>query len=230
MNIDLRSLRHVVVLSRLLNYTKAAQELCITQSALSRSIQFIERDAKVKLFDRDRGGVHLTTVGRDFVERAVQLLRDADDLNQILRRSASAEIGEIAFGLGPLTAQALLPSVLPELFAIKPELRTHVMVRHVEALLPALMEEEIEFIITAESDVMKSTALKSEFIGWLPMSLIVRAAHPLLNNSQRQQQLHFPLLSPGHFSNIDKWPAYFRPLFDGANAHHRRVWRCIEDH
>ena len=54
---DLRGLRHVVVLSRLLSYTKAARELHLTQSALSRSIQAIEKDAHVNLFDRDRGGV-----------------------------------------------------------------------------------------------------------------------------------------------------------------------------
>jgi DNA-binding transcriptional LysR family regulator len=54
MNMDLRRLRHVVILSKLQSYTRAAQELCITQSALSRSIQAIEKHAKVKLFDRDR--------------------------------------------------------------------------------------------------------------------------------------------------------------------------------
>lgn len=214
---DLRSLKHVVVLSQQLSYTKAAQDLCITQSALSRSIQAIENEAKVKLFDRDRSGVHVTTVGRDFVKRAIQLLRDADDLTHILRRSASAEMGEVSFGLGPLAAQALLPSALPKTFTTKPELRTHVMVRHVEALLPALMNEEIELIITAENELMKSAALKGEFIGWLPMSLIARADHPLFKKSNRQQQLDYPLLSPGHFNNInlDKWPAYFRPYLTG---------------
>src|ERR1700730_12694026 len=97
MNIDLRSLRHVIVLSRLMSYTKAAQELCITQSALSRSIQAVERRAKLKLFDRDRSGVHVTVVGRDIVKRASQLLRDAEDLERALRLSASADVGEVSF-------------------------------------------------------------------------------------------------------------------------------------
>ena len=51
MNMDLRRLKHVVVLAKLLSYTKAAEELCITQSALSRSIQALEKQANVKLFD-----------------------------------------------------------------------------------------------------------------------------------------------------------------------------------
>lgn len=225
MNMDLRSLKHVVVLARLLSYTKAAQELCITQSALSRSIQAIEKHAKVKLFDRDRSGVHVTTVGRDFVKRAALLLRDADDLDRVIRRSASAEIGEVSFGIGPLAAQALLPNVLPTAFAAKPELRTNVMVRNVESLLPALIKEEIELVITAESEIMKSAPLQGEFLGWFPFSLIVRAGHPLLEAPQRkqnakqkekaQQQYNYPVLSPGQFSNIDGWPVYFQRYLTG---------------
>src|ERR1700761_721205 len=110
MNIDLRSLRHVVVLSRLRSYTKAAQELCLTQSALTRSIQAVERHANARLFDRDPGGVRPTVIGRAFVERAAALLREADDLEQMMRRATNADVGEVSFGMGPLAAQALLPA------------------------------------------------------------------------------------------------------------------------
>jgi DNA-binding transcriptional LysR family regulator len=212
---DLRSLKHVVVLSKLLSYTRAAQELCITQSALSRSIQAIERDANVKLFDRDRGGVRVTSVGRDLVKRALLLLRDADDLDRTLRRSATADFGEVSFGIGPLAAQALLPSVLPATFCAKPELRTNIMVRNVDALLPALIKEEVELLITAESETMKSAALRSEFLGWFPLSLIVRPEHPLLTGSPQPRECNYPLLSPGQFTNIDHWPACFRRYLTG---------------
>jgi DNA-binding transcriptional LysR family regulator len=68
-NIDLRSLRYVVGLARQLSFTKAADELGVSQSALSRSIQQVERRSAARLFDRDRGGVYLTAVGR-LLERA----------------------------------------------------------------------------------------------------------------------------------------------------------------
>src|ERR1700722_5019768 len=107
-NMDLRSLRHVVVLAKLLSYTKAAQELNLTQSALTRSIQAMERRANTRLFDRDRSGVRLTSVGRMFVARAAQLVHEADELDRLLRRSTTADVGEVSFGMGPLAAQALL--------------------------------------------------------------------------------------------------------------------------
>jgi DNA-binding transcriptional LysR family regulator len=212
---DLRSLKHVVVLSKLLSYTKAAQELCLTQSALTRSIQAIERRANARLFDRDRGGVHVTSVGRAFVERATALLREADELDRMLRRSTSADVGEVSFGMGPLAAQALLPAVLPKTLKTKPELRTHVMVRNVDTLLSALTEEQIEFVICPEDPVPPSAPVKNVLLGWFPISLLVRVKHPIFENPHEDAQGKYPVLSPGQFKNIDRWPRYCRPYLAG---------------
>jgi DNA-binding transcriptional LysR family regulator len=215
MNMDLRSLRHVVVLSKLLSYTKAAQELCLTQSALTRSIQSIERRANARLFDRDRGGVHVTRVGRTFVERATALLREADDLERMLRRSTTADVGEVAFGMGPLAAQALLPVVLPKTIRDKPDLRTHVMVRNVETLLPALVQDEIEFFICPADPVPASAPVKSALLGWFPISLLARPKHPIFQNPHSTELRNFPVLSPGQFRNSETWPRYCRAHLAG---------------
>ncbi len=213
MNVDLRGLRHVVVLARLLSFTKAARELCLTQSALTRSIQAIERRANTRLFDRDRGGVCVTPVGRDFVERASALLRDAEDLDRMLRQSATGDIGEVSLGMGPLAAQALLPAVLPRTLAMKPELRTRVLVRNVATLLPALMEEEIEFFICPEDPIPPSAPVKSVLLGWFPISLLVRRKHPALESPHGAGR--YPVLSPGQFTGVERWPAYCRPHLAG---------------
>jgi DNA-binding transcriptional LysR family regulator len=215
MNIDLRSCRHVVVLSRLLSYTRAAQELCLTQSALTRSIQAIERQAGTRLFDRDRGGVHPTAVGRAFVERAAALLRDADELARLLERSTDAQVGEVSFGMGPLAAQALLPAVLPRIFTSRPELRTHVMVRNIDTLLPSALQEQIEFFICPEGPVPASAPLQRSILGWFPMSLLVRDGHPLLAASRPGEPGAYPLISPGPFNMIENWPRYCRPYLAG---------------
>lgn len=215
MNMNLRSLEHVVVLSKRLSYTKAAQELCLTQSALTRSIQAIERRANARLFDRDRGGVHPTPLGRAFVERAAALLREADDLERMLQRAANADIGEVCFGMGPLAAQALLPTVLPKALEEKPELRMHAMVRSVDTLLRALIQEEIEFFVCPEDPVPTSAPVKSVFLGWFPISLLVRVEHPVFKNSNNSEQRKYPLLSPGQFKSVESWPRFCRPYLSG---------------
>jgi DNA-binding transcriptional LysR family regulator len=194
---DLRSLRYIVVLGRKLSYTKAAEELGLSQSALSRSIQAIEQRAGVRLFDRDRGGVHLTTIGRDFVERAAALLREADELDQVLRRAGTGAQGKIAFGMAPLPAAVLAPAALSEALASTPDLRSHVYVRSTEALLSLLTREEIEFLVCSEQQVPETAPVEATPLGMFPISLLVRAGHPLLAGGAARDQ--FPLIVSAPF-------------------------------
>jgi DNA-binding transcriptional LysR family regulator len=219
---DLRVLRHVVVLSRLLSYTKAAEELRITQSALSRSIQAIERDANVQLFDRDRGGVHLTVVGRSFASAAAALLREADELERMLKHSASGHAGEVRFGIAPLPAKALLTRLLQHLLPDMPELRTKVMVRSTDALLADLLAEKIEFLICSEGQLPDETQLKRSLLGWFPASLLVRDKHPVLDEPAAELR-RYPLISTGPLTGHMRWPAYLRAYLSGP-VH------VIEDH
>ena len=199
MNIQLRSLQHVVVLARLLSYTKAAEELNITQSALTRSIQALEKSFKARLFDRDRAGVQLTTVGRDFVRRAEALLHDASDLEKLLQRSSKGEVGEISIGMAPLPANTLLTPLLLNALESSPDLRINVAVREVLTLLSMLLDEKIEFFVCAEGQLPPTPHVKSVAIGWFQVILLVRVNHPLLALPQisRDDLTKYPLISSG---------------------------------
>jgi DNA-binding transcriptional LysR family regulator len=219
---DLRVLRHVVVLSRLLSYTKAAEELHMTQSALSRSIQAIERERKVRLFDRDRGGVHLTVVGRSFAAAAAALLREADVLGRMLERSADAAEGEVRLGMAPLPAKALAAPLLSGLMVEKPDLRTTVMVRGVDTLVHELLAENIEFLICSETQIPDETQLKRSLLGWFPSSLLVRDKHPVLEAPATALD-RYPFISTSALTTLMRWPSYLRPFL-------AKPLHVVEDH
>jgi DNA-binding transcriptional LysR family regulator len=189
----------VVVLSRKLSYTQAAADLGLTQSALSRSIQAIEQRAGVRLFDRDRGGVHLTTIGRAYSVRAAALLREADDLERLLKDAGVGVQGEIAFGIAPLPATVLLPAALCEGLASTPELRSEVFVRNPEALLQLLVNEDVEFLVCAEGQMAATAPVKATPLGSLSISRLVRAGHPLLAAEDPADFQGFPLIVSGPF-------------------------------
>ena len=195
---NLRSLNHVVVLARRLSYRKAAEELGLSQSALSRSIQAVEQRAGARLFDRDRAGVHLTPVGRAYVERAAVLLRDAEDLERVLRRHASGAQGEIAFGIAPLLAPALAPAALGAMLTSAPDLRSHVVVRSASSLTPLLIAEQIEFLVGAKGQIPSGAPVKSVLLGRFPSSLLVRAGHPLLQAVDAVEH-SYPLITSAPF-------------------------------
>jgi DNA-binding transcriptional LysR family regulator len=210
-NMDLRLLRHAVTLGKTLNYTQAAQELGLTQSALSRSIQSLEQRAQARLFDRDRGGVAVTELGRSYLARASAILREAEELDRMIVRSASAEIGEVRFGMAPLAARALMPNILAATLSSRPNLRTHVAIDAADTLLRLIRSEEIEFCVCAEQHVYPED-MRGVAIGQFPMSLLVRAGHPLLLGAKPESG-RYPLVVSSPFQPTGTIPEFFLPLF-----------------
>ena len=190
--LDLRKLRHLVVLAKRLNYVRAAEELGITQPTLSRSIQALEQHLSARLFDRDRGGVSLTPQGRLIVERASVLLADADDFERHVKSTARGKGGRLRFGMAPMPARALLSKVLSEQLETTPNVTHEVVVRDVDALWAMLVGGDIEFFVSADLPLSDLAQAKAELLGKFPLSLIVRAGHPLLTSPQAAGK--FPLL------------------------------------
>ncbi|MGH8440901.1 MAG: helix-turn-helix domain-containing protein [Pseudomonas sp.] len=69
-SIDLKRIRHTVLLSEELHFSRAAERANLSQTAFSRSIQSLEADLGVRLFDRDTRSVMLTAAGREVSARA----------------------------------------------------------------------------------------------------------------------------------------------------------------
>lgn len=182
--VELRSLRHVVALARTLSYSRAAQDLGISQPALTRSIQSIERQVGMRLFDRDRAGVGLTPAGKRFVDRARQLVSDVDAFEREVHQTARGEGGRVRFGVAPLPARALLSGALANRLQAAPDLGNDVVVRNAEALWPLLAAGEIEFFVAGDGQLPEDLPVRTEVLGYFPVSLIVRDGHPLLRGGE----------------------------------------------
>src|SRR5262245_53367861 len=144
---DLRKLRHMVVLAEELNFARAADKVNLTQSALSRSIQALEEELGSALFDRDLRGVALTAVGKSVLERGCGLLEDASSLQRQVELRRNGEFGDIAFGAGPFPSATFLPAILTELARDRPRLRVAVEVNNTDYLVQHLLDERIEFFV-----------------------------------------------------------------------------------
>lgn len=181
--LELRRLRYLVVLAKRLNYSRAAEDLGLSQSALSRAIQSLERELDIRLFDRDRTGVMLTEQGRRIVEKTEALLTSATDFEHEVGFVAKGVEGRARFGLSPLPAAALLPALAPRLQDI-PGFVHETFVGEVETMWLKLAQGELEFMICSEWNsawsIPEGFPVRIESLGHFPISLIVRNDHPLL--------------------------------------------------
>lgn len=98
---DIFQLEYALAVARYQHFTRAADEICVSQSALSHQICKLEDELGVQLFRRTTRAVYLTPAGERFVEHAARILADITRTKQMMRQYAVAECGEIIIGAIP---------------------------------------------------------------------------------------------------------------------------------
>lgn len=181
-SIDLKRLQHLVLLAEELNFSRAAERACLSQTAFSRSIQALEAEFGMRLFDRGTRSVKPTTTGLHLITRAKELLARARDLAQEVDYLAHAEGGTLSFGASLFAVDSVLPGVLPQLKQSRPGLRLNVEVSQWEILLQHLENEQIEFFIAYAGNLAQDARFEVTGLAPRPASVYCRAGHPLLAN------------------------------------------------
>lgn len=88
-DMELRQLRYFVAVADTLNFSRAAESLYLSQSALSKQIQDLEQELGVTLFERDRRSVSLTQAGQVLLPEAKTILMRSEKLVPLLRHETS---------------------------------------------------------------------------------------------------------------------------------------------
>jgi DNA-binding transcriptional LysR family regulator len=96
---ELRQLRYFIAVAERLSYSKAAQELHVSISPLSRQIRQLEDEFDVRLFDRDRRRVALTDAGALFLQDAKLLISQTARVADRLRQAKKGEAGAARVGI-----------------------------------------------------------------------------------------------------------------------------------
>lgn len=110
-----RQLEYAIRLARVRNFSQVAEELKISQPALSKQILNLESELGVKLFDRNTNPLKLTPAGEHFVQEAQELLYREDQLLRSMERFRSGEAGELIIGVTPFRSSYLMPGIVAKL-------------------------------------------------------------------------------------------------------------------
>ncbi|MEM5458773.1 LysR substrate-binding domain-containing protein [Paraburkholderia phytofirmans] len=112
MNVTLRQLRVFIEVARLQSFSRAGDEIGLTQSAVSRCVRELEGEIGLKLIDRTTREVQLTDVGGNLVSSVSRLLTDLDDALREIREIGEQRRGRVVVAASPTVACQLMPRVV----------------------------------------------------------------------------------------------------------------------
>ena len=189
---DLKRLGHLVALAEERNFARAAKRMHLSQPAFSRSIQAIEAELGLPLFDRGTTEATPTTAGAFVIERARRLLFDSRCLERDVGLFRQRLIGDLAFGAGPYPAATLLPALLAELRQQHPAVKIRVEVNNWTYLAQHLRNEELDFFVADTRELPPGADLHVTPLARQHGAFYVRAGHPL----QARRRLHPAEMAP----------------------------------
>ncbi|MCR9293133.1 MAG: LysR family transcriptional regulator [bacterium] len=144
---ELDQLRYFLRVAERRNFTRAAEELLISQPALSRSIQKLEAELGQPVFERKTKSVSLTEAGQLLQARAQQVLSILDDTKAEI--TDDGQTGRIRVGAIPTIAPYFLPSVLKSFSLEYPSAQIVVQESTTEVLLKACNQGKIDLAVIA---------------------------------------------------------------------------------
>ena len=172
-------LRHLVALAESGSFSRAAERVHLTQPALSRSIQSLEEELGASLFDRIGRRAELTAVGREILERARQLVLDAQDLNERARAAARGRVGKLRVGMGSGPAALLMTPLLLEVASTRPQWRVEVARGATDLLVERLRNRTLDALVVDLRSLPAGDDLKVDLQRELRGAFMVRRGHPL---------------------------------------------------
>lgn len=177
-----------------LNFTKAAEELFITQPAVTKHIKEIENHYKVKLFDRRGTKIKLTAAGEILLQYAEEIFGLYRNLEFELNSLQQRHNGRLRIGASTTIAQYVLPPVLAAFHKKFKDIKVVLTINNTEQIEQALQNEDIDFgIIEGQSknSLFRYTRfIKDEIV------LAANSNHPLTKkeNIRPADLLKLPLL------------------------------------
>jgi DNA-binding transcriptional LysR family regulator len=174
---DIYQLVSFVRVAEMKSISRAAEELFVTQPAVSKQIKALEEELGSRLFDRLGKKVHLTRAGEALYEHVVKILRSVDEAKAAVKGLSGECSGELVIGTSDHISLHRLPDVLKSYIAAYPKVDLKLRCHRSETILEMAGRNLVDLgVITLP---MVTRNLVSKVIWRDPMSLVFPRKHPL---------------------------------------------------
>ena len=145
---EIRQLKYFLEVRRTGSISLAAENLSLTQPALSQQILLLERELGTKLFERSRRGMRPTQAAEQLAARAEALLKGFDELKGAINPRLQPQ--RISFAVGETLATHFIPGLVVSLRALFPGARVRVIESNLTEMRAALRDDKVDFAFSPE--------------------------------------------------------------------------------
>ncbi|MBK5354411.1 LysR family transcriptional regulator [Pseudomonas sp. TH41] len=190
-----RRLRQFLALIEHAHFGRAAKALGVSQPALSKSIQLLESELGVTLFDRRPEGIALTAFGHLLREKSRRLLVAEEDLRRDIALLAGGDIGALKVALGPYPSITSGYTSIARLHARHPNIKVTAHVAGWRDVAHQVATGVVDLGIAEISTLEGREEFTCELLGEHQGRLFCRPGHPLLSQKRSltlAQTLDYP--------------------------------------
>ncbi|MFS0723635.1 LysR family transcriptional regulator [Paenibacillus sp. 1P07SE] len=119
---ELRQLEYFAAICKEMHFSRAAENLCTTQSNLSQQIKFLENELGLPLFDRIGKRIALTEAGKILLEQSQYIFEHVDYAKKAIMDLKTLDSGRLDIGILPGDGELLFDALLIELHNTHPKL------------------------------------------------------------------------------------------------------------
>ena len=177
-HLQLKQFRQLIAIAENGSIRRAAEELSISQPALSRSIRGIEESLSVKLINRGPRGAELTKFGEKLVTYGNIIEFNIRFAAEEIAELRGNKEGQVKLGMGPLEGITVADTAIDRLLTKRPNTQISIIENDFDVLSSKLLSGEID-IILGPSQNEKTPGLKSEILTETQLVFALRAEHPL---------------------------------------------------
>jgi DNA-binding transcriptional LysR family regulator len=176
--IEVRLLVAIVTLSEELNFTRAAKRLGITQSGLSRRVASLEKNYRIKLFERDHANVTLTEAGRVFVEEAKLSLLHDERAIEVAKAVTEGVESVLTIGRSPFADPFLTSALLSIHLPLYPNLHIHLHSDFASELVHDLTVSKLDLALVANPGANRKLTMTK--VSESPLYVVLPERSPLI--------------------------------------------------
>lgn len=192
----LETLRYFHVTQECGSIRRAADRLHIAPSAISRQIAILEREIKLRLFERTSTGVSTTAAGRLLAQHTRSIFRDIGRAQLAIDDLKGLRIGEVTIYAMEGLVSDFLPLLLSSFNARFPGISFNVVLAPTDRIIEAIVQDETDIGITFNAKLRHEISVAARYAE--PVSCILSPSHPLARKTSitLKELARYPLALP----------------------------------